>query len=188
MRSTNHFILALLGVLLLIGGIGMAFVIPRLILDFGAVLASPNAPWTLALFSAIVVYLAFVVVLFVDSIRHGGRGPIRVEVGPTGFALVWADGCKRLWNWDHLRDSIRLTDLRGANVACEAEIQLSMAGSGSLSGEACDAIVASARVRGLSVRTREFAGSAYIARNTSILIRRDSTQFMLLRQYAPKLR
>jgi hypothetical protein len=172
MRSTIRFVRLLLGTLLTIGGVGMLFAVPRLVRDFPYLAAQPDGLWTLGLFGAILIYIGVVVTLLFQSIQHSGKGPIRAEVGSDGFTLSWPDGCRRSWVWDHLRGSIHLTDLRESDVGCEAEIQLSMAGSGWLSGEACDAIVQSARDRGLSVRIREYAGSAYIARNKDIVIRR----------------
>ena len=176
LRSTIRFVRLILGALLTIGAVGMLFVVPLLVRDLPKLVTKPDGFWALGLFGAVLAYIGLVTTLLLQSIRHRGRGPIRVEVGPDGFALTWMDGYRRSWDWDRLRGSVHLTDLREANVGCEAEIQLSIAGSGWLTGEACDAIVQSANDRRMSVTVREFAGSSYIARNKDIVIRRPGAE------------
>jgi hypothetical protein len=173
MRTTVLLIRLLLVALLVIGGVGMAFALPRLIQNLQNLAGRPEGPWVLGLLVAILVYICIVATLLAQSVRHRGRGPVRVEVTPDGFSLSWSDGCSRSWAWDNLRGSVRLTDSSGGSTDCPASIQLSMAGSGALSGAACEAIVQSAEARGLVVRTSEFAETPYIAKHNTIVIRRS---------------
>lgn len=182
MRSTFLLIRLILVALLAFGGAGMPFVVPRLIRDFPRLVMQPDGPWLLALFVTVVLYLGLVATLLVQSARHHGRGPVRADVGRDGFRLSWSDGCYRSWTWDDLRGSVRLTDLREGVSGYEASIQLSMAFCGALSGEAYDAIVLSARARGLTVRSSDFPGSPYMGKHRTVVIRRDSLQQILFRK------
>jgi hypothetical protein len=74
MRSTPVFIRQLLGALLVIGGVGMAFAVPRLVRDFPNLVVRPDGPWVLGLLVAILVYIGIVATLLVQSIRHRGHG------------------------------------------------------------------------------------------------------------------
>lgn len=183
MRSTFLFIRLLLVTLLVIAGVGMVFAVPRLIRDFPHLMRQPDGPWILGLFVAILIYVGIVVTLLVQSVRHNGRGPVRADVGREGFSLSWSDGCCRSWTWDDMRGSVILKDLREGGAGGQASIQLSVAGFAALSGELYDAIVLSAKARGLTVRSSEFPGTPYIAKHTTIVIRRDSLQEIPFRSH-----
>jgi hypothetical protein len=172
MKRTQLLVHSVLGVLLIVGGVGLTTAVLKILGTFPGLLGQPDGRWVLALFGAVLAYVGIVAVLFVASVRHGGRGPIWAKVDPRGCSLIWRDGCTKSWTWDDLRGLLRLQETQVSTRVMRTSIQLSIASFVALSVEARDAIVASAQARGLTVRTSEFAGTPYTAPHTEILIHR----------------
>jgi len=171
MRSTTRRLQAILGGMLAMGAIGFAFIVPELVRYGPTVAGTLNGAWVFTLLAAIVFYLGIVALLLVQSARHGGRGPTRLNVLPDGFNLEWADGSRRTWNWRSFRGTLRLAEIHDVRIGAEAQIQLTIAGFGVLTREACAAIVESAESHGLWVKVQTSVPSARVSGSTSYTIR-----------------
>jgi hypothetical protein len=172
-RPTERMILGFLLLLISIGLLGFYFGTPRLVHNWARLVSSTEGLEAIALFLVLVVYETVVVYGLSLSLRHGGRGPIRLEISPEGFSLIWRDGYARKWTWLTLHGKLVLHDLSGSGVEPTADIQLSPMSIAILTREACAAIQEGARDHGLLVvDSRQSGGGNYVYR--TIAIRRAS--------------
>lgn len=153
-HSIIQFVTWALGGLLVAWLVVMVLVIPRLIVNLTSLIRTPwSGWWLLALVGAIVVQglvvLYFLSLLLMETIAHGGRGPVQMEVGPTGFTLFWTKGSPYFQSWSNLRKALVVKDFSDAGY--QARIQLSRYWWVALSGEAAKALAAEASKHRLTV-------------------------------------
>ena len=131
--------------LLLIGVVGLAYSVPRLVRNWSHLVSSTVGAEAIALFFTFVAYEFGVGFLLYLTLQHRGRAPVRLEILQAGFSLFWADGCKRDWNWASLKRRLTIDDLSMNEIAVQAQLQISPIRFCVLTKAACDAIEAAAR-------------------------------------------
>jgi hypothetical protein len=168
-RSTERTIIGSLFLLLGIGVVGFYFGGSGLVHNWAQLVSSTEGLEAIALFLVFIVYEVVVAYGLWLSFQHGGRGPIRLEISPEGFSLVWRDGSARMWTWLTFRGKLVLHDLSGSGVEPTADVQLSPMSIAILTREACAAIQSRATERGLIVSdSSQSGGGDYVYRTITI--------------------
>jgi len=169
-RSTERTIIGFLFLLLGIGVVRFYFGGSGLVHNWSRLVSSTEGLEAIALFLVFIVYEVVVAYGLWLSFQHGGRGPIRLEISPEGFSLIWRDGSVRTWTWLTVRGKLVLHDLSGSGVEPTADVQLSPMGIAILTREACAAIQSRATERGLIVsESSQSGGGDYVYRTITIL-------------------
>jgi len=103
-----------------------------------------------------VIDILFLIIVVRQRYAHGGRGPIRVDVGVDGLRFHWAKGPSRLEPWQGVRFPIMVKDFSTAGY--QAQMRISRFSWIALSGEAAVAIASEAHRQGLHVTTQQITG------------------------------
>jgi len=154
--SIDRFLLFSLTGLTFVWILSMAFTTPEVLRKRAALLSSPHVGWwILALYAGIICWGVIDVLFLIIVVRrrhaHGGRGPIRVDVGADGIRFHWAKGPSRFEPWQGVRFPIRVKDFSGAGY--QAQIKIARYTSFALTGEAASGITSAARSLGLHCST-----------------------------------
>jgi hypothetical protein len=169
-RKTRLGMNVVLGVLMLMGVVAFVYSAPALVHRWGQLASSTTGLETIALFFSAVAYELVVGYLLYLSLRHGGRAPVKLEIGADGIALYWADGSRREWKWARLHGALTLDDLSINGLAVQAQLRISLVGFCVMTKAACDGIESAARTHGMSVSVAEYprTGMSYAKRSITI--------------------
>lgn len=134
--------------------IAMLLAVPRVVTGLPSLVRSPSSGWwVLALFGVTVLFGIVVVALLVSHVTeantHAGRGPVRVDVGPQGFTLIWAEGAPVTQVWTELSNALVIKDFSDAGY--RAQLRFGRNRWVALTGDAAKALSGGASQCGLSI-------------------------------------
>jgi hypothetical protein len=147
---------AVLWILLIMWGIGMAYLLPLAVEKGGRLLTNLTGQLNLVLLVMVVAFGVVIIDYLVSRLRNlrlrGGRGPVRLTVSEQGFSLIWERGPAMVWKWADWKQSVLIKDFVGWDMPFDAELRLSLLQWAGLSHESVLAVTSEARNRGLNVK------------------------------------
>jgi hypothetical protein len=159
-------------VLLGIGAVGLAVLVPKVVYSSLGGLSHPSGLLILILLALIFLYLSIATFGLASTLIHGGRGPTIIELASDGFSLTWNDGCVMRWKWRSLKRGLKVLDLRGSGLGYSGAIRIGLFRWADLTAEALDALIRSAGSSELDMQSTTTPGQAYSAPCREIVIKR----------------
>jgi hypothetical protein len=152
-------------ILLILWGVGMAYILPLAVERGGKLLTTLAGRLNLILLAMVVVFGIVIIAYLVSRVRNlrlrGGRGPIRLTVNDSGFQLFWERGPPMEWKWSEWKKPLRIEDYVGWELPFDAQLRLSLLRWAGMSHEAVLALTREAQAMGLNVKdvSVNYAGS-----------------------------
>jgi hypothetical protein len=172
--SIDRFLFFAVTAMTLVWLLSMALTTPEIVQKHAALLADARVGWwVLALFAGIICWgfidILFLIVVVRQRYTHGGRGPVKVEVGVEGLRFAWAKGPPRLEPWQGVNTPIVIRDFSDAGY--QAQIKVARYTSFAVTGEAANGVISVAMRLGLQCSVSSTSGSTG-AKGTLTVIRR----------------
>jgi len=152
----DPFLVGILSLLLIIWIVGIAAVGPRIVARASQLGAGSSYGWELLVVLALLLVYGLVVVWALvqnlsESIPHRGRGPIRLDLSPAGFSLIWANGWPVKREWTRLRRPVVIEDYTELGPEYGARVKVSWLLWAALTREATAAMLHAAELRGMVI-------------------------------------